>query len=105
MPRDVATRRSTFPWNASWTCSNHRWTRCARCSSTSRRSSEERRMVRDVLRMGDPRLWQRSATVERFDTPELHALLQDMRDTMHAVNGAGLAAPQLGVQHQVVIFG
>ena len=62
-------------------------------------------MIRDVLRMGDPRLWQRSVKVERFDTPELHALLQDMRDTMQALNGAGLAAPQIGVQQQVVIFG
>src|SRR5690242_2833775 len=62
-------------------------------------------MIRDVLRMGDPRLLQRSSKVERFDTPELRALLQDMRDTMQALNGAGLAAPQIGVPLQVVIFG
>ncbi len=62
-------------------------------------------MIRDVLRMGDPRLWQRSAPVEQFDTPELHALLGDLRDTMAAQNGAGLAAPQIGVLLQVVIFG
>jgi peptide deformylase len=62
-------------------------------------------MIRDVLRMGDPRLWQRAAPVERFGTPELAALLQDMRDTMAAKNGAGLAAPQIGVPLQVVIFG
>ena len=62
-------------------------------------------MIREVLRMGDPRLWQPSAPVERFDTPELHALLQDMRDTMAHLNGAGLAAPQIGVALRVVIFG
>ena len=62
-------------------------------------------MIRDVLRMGDPRLLQRSRPVERFDTPELHELLQDMRDTMAHLNGAGLAAPQIGVGLRVVIFG
>ena len=46
-------------------------------------------MIREVLRMGDPRLLQRSAEVERFGTPELAALLQDMRDTMAHLNGAG----------------
>jgi peptide deformylase len=55
--------------------------------------------------MGDERLWQRSAPVSRFDTPELHQLLADMRDTMQALNGAGLAAPQIGVALRVVIFG
>jgi len=62
-------------------------------------------MIRDVLRMGDPRLWQPSAPVERFDTRELDTLLQDLRDTMSAQNGAGLAAPQIGVPLQVVVFG
>lgn len=61
--------------------------------------------VQTVLRMGDPRLWQRSAEVQAFDTPELHDLLQDMHDTMAALNGAGLAAPQIGVPLRVVIFG
>jgi peptide deformylase len=61
--------------------------------------------IRTVLRMGDARLWQRSEPVGRFDTPELHQLLADMRDTMHALNGAGLAAPQIGVGLRVVIFG
>ena len=61
--------------------------------------------VREVLRMGDRRLLERSSPVERFDTPELHALLQDMHDTMDALNGAGLAAPQIGEQLRVVIFG
>jgi peptide deformylase len=55
--------------------------------------------------MGDPRLLVRSARVERFGTPELAELLADMRDTMAAKNGAGLAAPQIGVSLQVVIFG
>jgi peptide deformylase len=55
--------------------------------------------------MGDPRLLQVSRPVEGFDTPELHALIADMKDTMRALNGAGLAAPQIGVDLQVVIFG
>src|SRR3954467_2560082 len=61
--------------------------------------------VRPVLRMGDPRLLEVSRRVDAFDTPELHALLSDMRDTMAALDGAGLAAPQIGVGLQVVIFG
>ena len=61
--------------------------------------------IRPVLRMGDPRLLEPSRPVERFDTPELHALIADMDDTMKALNGAGLAAPQIGVGLQVVIFG
>jgi peptide deformylase len=55
--------------------------------------------------MGDPRLLQPSRPVERFATPELHALVADMDDTMRALSGAGLAAPQLGVGLQVAIFG
>ena len=62
-------------------------------------------MIREVLRMGDRRLWQPSAPVERFGTSELAELLQDLRDTMEAQNGAGLAAPQIGVPLQVVVFG
>ncbi|MGD9788064.1 MAG: peptide deformylase [Sulfuricellaceae bacterium] len=61
--------------------------------------------IKPILRMGDPRLLERAAPVERFDTPELHALLQDMHDTMRANDGAGLAAPQIGVGLQVVVFG
>ncbi len=61
--------------------------------------------VRPVLRMGDQRLLEHSQPVERFDTPELHALIADMEDTMRELNGAGLAAPQIGVGLQVVIFG
>jgi peptide deformylase len=61
--------------------------------------------VREVLRMGDPRLLKVAEPVDAFDTPALHALVQDMQDTMAALNGAGLAAPQIGVSLQVVIFG
>jgi peptide deformylase len=61
--------------------------------------------VRAVLRMGDARLLERSREVEQFATPELDALLQDMRDTMAALSGAGLAAPQIGIALRVVIFG
>ena len=62
-------------------------------------------MIREVLKMGDPCLLQQAQPLERFDTPELHALLADMRDTMAHLAGAGLAAPQIGVSLQVVIFG
>ena len=62
-------------------------------------------MIRDVLRMGNPQLLQHSQPVRAFGTPELDALLRDMRETMAAKNGAGLAAPQIGELLQVVIFG
>jgi peptide deformylase len=62
-------------------------------------------VIREVLRMGDPRLLQRSQELKEFGTPELYALLADMRDTMAELNGAGLAAPQIGVGLRVVIFG
>ena len=62
-------------------------------------------MIREVLKMGDPRLLRVAEAVPRFDTPELHALIADMFDTMRALNGAGLAAPQIGVNLRVVIFG
>ena len=55
--------------------------------------------------MGDPRLLRVAQPVTAFDTPELHALIQDMEDTMADASGAGLAAPQIGVDLQVVIFG
>jgi peptide deformylase len=55
--------------------------------------------------MGDPRLWQVSRPVAAFDTPELHALVADMQETMLHLDGAGLAAPQIGVDLRVVIFG
>lgn len=55
--------------------------------------------------MGDPRLLQEARRVNEFNMPELDALIQDMKDTMAALNGAGLAAPQIGVDQRVVIFG
>lgn len=55
--------------------------------------------------MGDTRLLEIARPVKVFDTPELHALVSDMRDTMQALNGAGLAAPQIGIGLRVVIFG
>ena len=61
--------------------------------------------VRKVLRMGELSLLQRAGEVEHFDTPELEALIQDMLDTMRANDGAGLAAPQIGVDKRVVVFG
>ena len=62
-------------------------------------------MIREILRMGDPRLLERSREVERFGTRELGELLADMRDTLRDADGAGLAAPQVGVPLRVVIFG
>ena len=62
-------------------------------------------MIREVLRMGDPRLLRVARPVERFDTPELDALVADLFDTMAARDGAGIAAPQIGVDLRVVIFG
>ncbi|MCC7325489.1 MAG: peptide deformylase [Burkholderiales bacterium] len=62
-------------------------------------------MIHDILRMGDPRLFERSREVEHIGGPELRALLADMRETMQAHDGAGLAAPQIGVPLRVVIFG
>ncbi len=62
-------------------------------------------MIREVLRMGDPRLLRRAQPVTAFGTPELSALIADMRDTMAHLSGAGLAAPQIGVDLRVVIFG
>ncbi|MEE4162092.1 MAG: peptide deformylase, partial [Woeseiaceae bacterium] len=61
--------------------------------------------VRRILRIGDPRLREVSQPLERFDTPELHELVRDMFDTMAAADGAGLAAPQIGVPQRVMIFG
>jgi peptide deformylase len=61
--------------------------------------------VREILKMGDERLLRIAQPVESFDTPELHALVADMMDTMVAANGAGLAAPQIGVDLQLVVFG
>jgi len=61
--------------------------------------------VREVLRMGHPVLRERAQPVEKFGTPELRELLEDMKETMAAKNGAGLAAPQIGVSQRVVIFG
>ena len=60
---------------------------------------------RTILKMGDPRLLRVAQPVTVFDTDELHLLVSDMLDTMQAVNGAGLAAPQIGVDLQLVIFG
>jgi len=62
-------------------------------------------MIRAVLKMGDPRLLEKSHSVEAFGKPQLHELMADMRDTMADLNGAGLAAPQIGVPLRVVIFG
>lgn len=62
-------------------------------------------MIRPVLRMGDPRLLAVAKSVSHFGTAELAELLADMRDTMAHLNGAGLAAPQIGVSLRVVIFG
>jgi len=61
--------------------------------------------IHEILKMGDPRLLRVAPPVRQFGTPELDTLIADMFDTMRAANGAGLAAPQIGVDLQVVIFG
>ena len=61
--------------------------------------------VHTILKMGDPRLLRHAQPVTAFDTPALHQLVVDLQDTMAAADGAGLAAPQIGVDLQVVIFG
>ena len=61
--------------------------------------------IREILKMGDPRLLRVAEPVRAFGTRELDALIVDMFDTMHAANGAGLAAPQIGVNLQLVIYG
>jgi peptide deformylase len=61
--------------------------------------------VREILKMGDPRLLRVAQTVTEFDSDALHLLVSDMLDTMLSANGAGLAAPQIGVDLQLVIFG
>lgn len=61
--------------------------------------------IKTVLKMGNPMLSQRAEEIKQFNTPELHALIQDMQDTMAHMNGAGIAAPQIGVSLRVVIFG
>lgn len=62
-------------------------------------------MIREILKMGDPRLLRVAKPVERFGTPELDTLIADMFNTMHAAGGVGLAAPQIGVDLQLAIFG
>jgi peptide deformylase len=61
--------------------------------------------IKTVLRMGEPLLLQKALPITTFNTPELNALIEDMQDTMQAMSGAGIAAPQIGVSLQVVIFG
>ena len=61
--------------------------------------------VHTILKMGDPRLLRVAPPVTQFDTPELHALVADMFETMHAAKGVGLAAPQIGIDLQLVVFG
>ena len=61
--------------------------------------------IHTILKMGDPRLLRVAQPVTAFDTDELHALVRDLFETMQSVNGAGLAAPQIGVDLQLVIFG
>ncbi len=61
--------------------------------------------IRNLLRLGDPRLFQVAAEVDEFNQPELDALIEDLFDTMTAEDGVGLAAPQIGVGLRVIIFG
>jgi peptide deformylase len=79
---------------------------CWRCwKAPASKKDETIVAVREILKMGDPRLLRVAGPVDRFDTPELHSLVADLFDTMHDARGAGLAAPQIGVDLAVVIFG
>lgn len=75
------------------------------CVPLSKRWLGAAMAIRPVLKMGDPRLWQQAQPVEVFDTTALHVLIADMEETMRHLDGAGLAAPQIGVGLRVVIFG
>jgi len=68
------------------------------------RNKEKIMPVREILKMGDPLLYQRSEEIKQFDDPELLSLIEDMFDTMADSDGAGLAAPQIGVLQRLVIF-
>ena len=61
--------------------------------------------IKEILRIGNPILRQTTESITAFDTPYLHNLIQDMKDTMEANNGAGLAAIQIGIAKRVIIFG
>ncbi len=75
------------------------------CSFDLHLSPDLAMTIREILKMGDPRLLRVALPVNEFDTDEIHLLVSDMFDTMRSVNGAGLAAPQIGVDLQLVIFG
>jgi peptide deformylase len=62
-------------------------------------------MIREILKMGDPRLLRVARPIEDIDDPELKTIIADMYETMHAANGVGLAAPQIGVDLRLMIFG
>ncbi len=61
-------------------------------------------MIREILKMGDPRLLQKARPVTHFNTPELRVLIDDMFDTMEHANGAGLAAPQIGLSLRLFVM-
>ena len=79
--------------------------RCCRPTPQPNEPSEPIMAVREILKMGDPRLLRVAQPVQALGTPELLALVDDLHETMVAANGAGLAAPQIGVDLQVVLFG
>src|SRR5438477_11240493 len=100
-PRAAARASSASPSTTSRGLSIRRWRRCGASSPAWWNFMA----IREVLRMGHPVLRERAKRIERFGTPELRELVQDMKDTMAAKTGAGLAAPQIGVSERLVIFG
>jgi peptide deformylase len=72
---------------------------------TASNLTAKRMTIREILKMGDERLLRVAQSVTQFNTPALNTLIDDMFETMRAASGAGLAAPQIGVDLQVVIFG
>jgi peptide deformylase len=83
----------------------HRDHRCSELAASAASHSKTSMTLHTILKMGDPRLLRTAQPVTAFDTDELHLLISDMLDTMRSVNGAGLAAPQIGVDLQLVVFG
>jgi peptide deformylase len=77
--------------------------RCASAADVAR--AQERTMIREILKMGDPRLLRVAKPVEDIQDPTLKTIIADMYETMHAANGVGLAAPQIGVDLRLMIFG
>ncbi len=61
--------------------------------------------IKTIIKMGNPKLFKKSKPIHHFNTPKLHAIIQDLKDTMQHYNGVGIAAPQIGYLLQIIMFG